>query len=239
MKNLFRSKLFIGAVCVLLAVAIAFVGVPALNRQQTATKQVLKLTTDVSAGTVITDAMLTSAEVGAYGLPDGILEDQETAVGMVAGADLYTGELLWKDRLITEEEYKALETSRSLGLSYGQRLVAVKLPSTAAGVAGVLRAGNVVDVYEYAEEKDEEGEVRKYTKLVQGSMTVHDVLNSSLESLSELDERLANLAEGEEVPDLDFVPVYVIFRCSDAESRELVRLEYQETLHLVLRKAGA
>ena len=239
MKNLFRSKLFIGAVCVVLAAVIAFVGIPALNRQQAATKQVLKLTTDVPAGTLITAAAITSAEVGAYGLPEGILEDPDAALGMVAGADLFAGELLWSDRLITEEEYKALETSRSLGLSYGQRLVAVHLPSASAGIAGILRGGSVVDVYEFIEEKDEEGEVRKYTKLLQGSMLVYDVLNSSLESMTDLDEQMAALEEGEEDPAPDYVPVYVVFRCSDAESRELIRLERLGTMHLVLRKTGA
>ena len=239
MKNLFRSKLFIGVVCVVLAAVIAFVGVPALNRAKTATRQVLKLRADVPAGTVITAAMLSYAEVGAYGLPEGLAEDMDAAVGTVAGADLYTGELLWQDRLVPEAEYRAREDARSLGLSYGQRLTAVRLPSASAGIAGVLRAGDVVDVYEFVEEETEEGEEMRYAKLVQGSMVIHDVLNSALESLSALDEQLAAVQEGEEAPDLDFSPAYVIFRCSDAESRELVRLEHLDTLHLVLRKTGA
>lgn len=239
MKNLLRSKLFIGAVCILLAAVIAFVGLPALNQQKAATRQVLKLLRDVPEGTVITERAVSVAEVGAYGLPDGILEDPDDAIGMVAGADLYAGELLWKDRLITEEEYKAQETSRSFGLGYGQRLVAVRLPSTSAGIAGYLRGGSVVDVYEFVEERDEEGETQKYAILVLGSMLVYDVLNNALESLTELDGRLAALEEGEEAPDLDFVPVYVVFRCSDPESRELIRLERLDALHLVLRKTGA
>lgn len=239
MKNLFKSKLFLGAVCILLAAAVAFVGIPALNRTKTATRQVLKLRADVPEGTVLTAAMLTSAEVGAYGLPEGLAEDLDAAVGTVAGADLYAGELLWLDRLVPEEEYRTQENARSLGLTRGLRLTAVRLPSASAGIAGVLRAGDTVDVYEYVEEKNEDGEEIRYVRLVQGSMVIHDVLNNALESLTSLDEQLAAVPEGEEAPSLDFVPAYVIFRCSAEESRELIRLENTKTLHLVLRKTGA
>ena len=237
MRNPLKSKLIVGILCIVLAAAVAFVGIPALNRTKTSTRIAVRVRVDVPQGTKLTSEMLTAAEVGAYGLPEGIVTDQEAAVGLRAKENLYAGELLWEERLQTEEAYQAEFVDKTMGLSGGRRLVTITLPSPASGIAGVLRAGNTVDVYEYVEEEDEEGAEVCHAKLVQGTMTVFDVLNRDLESLTALDEQLEALPEGE-TADLDFVPCYVVFRCSDAEAQELIRLENTETMHLVLRKAG-
>ena len=237
MRNPFKSKLAVGILCVVLAAVIAFVGIPALNHTKTATRIAVRVRVDVPQGTKLTAEMLTAAEVGAYGLPEGIVTDQEAAIGLRAKENLYAGELLWQARLATEAEYQAELAGRSLGLSGGKRLVTISLPTPSSGVAGVLRAGNTVDVYEYVAEEDEEGTEVCSAKLIQSSMTVYDVLNRSMESLTSLDEQLEALAEGE-TANPDFVPCYVVFRCTEAEAQELIRLENTKAMHLVLRKTG-
>ncbi len=236
--KLFKSKLFVGLLCILLAVGISFAAIPALNRAKTATKEAVRLRVDVPQGATLTSEMLTVSEVGAYGLPEGIAGEAATVVGMTAKENLYAGELLWQERLQTKEEYQEEEAGRSLGLSGGKRLVTVKLPSPSSGVAGILRAGNTVDVYEYIEEENEDGEESCFASLVQSSLVVYDVLNNDLESLTSVDEQLEAIPEGETV-NLDFAPCYIVFRCSEVEARELIRLERAGSMHLVLRKTGA
>ena len=99
--RLFRSKLFWGVICIALAAVIAFMVLPMFFREQSKTATVLKLSRDVPRGTVLTKAMLTSTEVGAYGLPEQFLSKEEDVAGMVAADDLYAGEFVWKDRLMS------------------------------------------------------------------------------------------------------------------------------------------
>ena len=75
MLKLFRNKLFIGAMCLLLSGALAFGLLPRLYGAQSGTTEIAKLRQTVEYGTVITEEMLTVAEVGSYGLPDTVVTD--------------------------------------------------------------------------------------------------------------------------------------------------------------------
>ena len=89
MRNPLKSKLIVGVLCIMLAAAVAFVGIPALNRTKTSTRIAVRVRVDVPQGTKLTSEMLTAVEVGAYGLPEGIVTDQEAAAGLRAKETLY------------------------------------------------------------------------------------------------------------------------------------------------------
>ncbi|MDD4431394.1 MAG: SAF domain-containing protein, partial [Bacteroidales bacterium] len=144
MLKLFRNKIFIGAMCLLLAGILAFVLLPKLYSAQSGTMEIIELKQTVEYGTVITDDMLTVAEVGAYGLPDNVVRDKSEITGLVAGETIYSGEYLWRDRFITEEAYTKAETQTGYGLSDGAYLLTIALPSESSGLAGILRAGDTV-----------------------------------------------------------------------------------------------
>ena len=69
------------------------------------------------------------------------------------------------------------------------------------------------------------------------SMYVYDVLNQELESLTQLDERLAEAIVAEDT-DYDFQPAYVVFRCTIMQAQTLIRLERMEAMHLTLQRTG-
>lgn len=233
MTNVLKSKLFLGLLCILLAAVIAFLVLPGIYASKSDTVTAAKLKQDVPAGTEITAAMLTTVEVGAYGLPDGVVQKESDAVGKIAADRLYTGEFLMETRLVTVDEYEKLIESGTKGLEDGMCLVTVKLPSASSGIAGILRTGNIVDVHEYAENEDG----TKSVNTVLESMYVYDILNSDLESLSELDQKLES-AIVEEDTDYDFEPTYVVFRCTQAQAQTFIRLERSGTMHLTLRRTG-
>lgn len=232
MTKLFKSKAFLGAVCLVLAAAIAFLLLPGFYASQSATVTVVRLAQEVPAGTVITSDMLTITEVGAYGLPEKIVTSEDEAVGKVAAETLYTGEMLWQERLLSEEDYLASEEARTKELSTGICLVTLELPSTSSGIAGVLRAGYIVDVYECTANEDASYSITKCLS----SMYVYDVLNSNLESLNDLDEK-QNAATAEDETSYDLKPVYVVFRCTEDQAQTLIRLEQAESLYLTLKNA--
>lgn len=146
MLKLFKNKIFIGAMCLLLAGILAFVFLPRLYGTQSGTTEIVRLRQTVESGTVITDDMLTVAEVGTYGLPDNVIRDKSEITGLIAGETVYAGEYLWRDCFLTPDAYGQGGNGTGYGLSDGTYLLTIALPSESSGLAGILRAGDLVDV---------------------------------------------------------------------------------------------
>ncbi len=233
MFKLFRNKVFIGAMCLLLAGILAFVFLPRLYGAQSGTTEIVTLKHTVESGTVITDDMLTVAEVGSYGLPDNVVRDKSEITGLVAGDTIYAGEYLWRDRFMTEEAYKEAASKNSLGLSDGTYLLTIALPSESSGLAGILRAGDIVDVYGYT---DSGGTVAVNEALT--GVKVYKVLNDKLVSLDDLDAKL-KADPGKDSSDYDFAPAYVVFTVNEQQAKTLIGLEKDKSLHLTLRGTEA
>ena len=231
MLKFFKSKLFIGIICLLMAAVISFLLLPRFYESRSTVRNVIRVSKDVPAGTTLTVDMLTTAEVGAYGLSDKTVSSVSDAIGLVALDNLYAGEYLWSERIATAEVYQALVSEQTKGLSGSNCLVTIEFPTTSSGIASVLRAGNIVDVYECKEEEDRSTSVSKCL----GGLYVYDVLNQKLESLDALDKKLDE-AIIEEDTEYDFIPKYVVFRCSELQAQTLIRLERMDALHLTLRR---
>lgn len=231
MLKIFKSKTFIGIICLLLAAVIAFLLLPRFYAARSTVRSVVRVSKDVPAGTTLTADMLSTAEVGAYGLSEKTVANVGDAVGLVALDSLYAGEYLWSDRIVTAEDYKAKLSEKTKGLTGSNCLVTIEFPTASAGIASVLRAGNIVDVYEHVEGEDRSTLVSKCLS----GLYVYDVLNQKLESLDELD-RKRDEAVIEEDTDYDFIPKYVVFLCSQTQAQTLIRLEKMDAFHLTLRK---
>ena len=233
MAKVFKSKIFLGAVCLILAAVLAFVVLPSFYSSKSETTNAVKLNQDIPVGTVISGEMLSTVEVGSFGLPGSVVLNKDDAIGKVASENMYVGEYLTNTRISTEEEYQQLVAEQTKGLTNGYCLVTVKFSGASAGVASVLRAGHIVDVHECIENEDYTYSVQK----VLSSMYVYDVLNAELESLGELDTKLEE-ALVEDDTDYDFEPAFVVFRCTEQQAQTLIRLERMEALHLTLQRTG-
>lgn len=215
--------------CLLLAGILAFVFLPRLYGAQSGTTEIVKLRQTVESGTVITDDMLTVSEVGAYGLPDNVVRDKSEITGLVAGETVYAGEYLWRDCFQTPEAYEQDGKRTGYELSGGTYLLTIALPSESSGLAGILRAGDTVDVYGYT---DSGG-----TAAVNEALTcvkVYKVLNSKLISLDDLDAKL-KADSSKDSSDYDFAPAYVVFTVNEQQAKALIGLEKDKSLHLTLR----
>lgn len=230
--KVFKSKAFLGALCILLAAVIAFAVLPRFYKAQAETTYVVRATQDVPEGTELTKGMLTLSEVGAYGLSEKVVRSEEEAVGQIAAENLFAGEYLMQNRVISVEEYAKRTEAKTKGLGQGNCLVTLKFPTASSGLAGVLRAGNIVDVYECREDEEKNVAVWK----ILPAMYVYSVLNQDLEPLDELDEKKEQALEDD--TDYDFEPAYVVFRCTEEQAITLIRLEKQEALHLTLARTG-
>ncbi|MFB0920053.1 MAG: RcpC/CpaB family pilus assembly protein [Oscillospiraceae bacterium] len=233
MLKLFRNKVVVGAICLLLAGALAFILLPRLYSAQSGTTEIVILRQTVEYGAVITDDMLTVAEVGSYGLPDNVVRDKSELFGLVAGGTIYAGEYLWRDRFMTPEAFKENEKQTDYGLSAGMYLLTIALPSESSGLAGILRAGDTVDVYGYTDENGSAVVIEALT-----SVTVYKVLNSKLVSLDDIDAKLTANPDADPT-DYDLAPAYVVFTVNEQQAKVLIGLEKDESLHLTLRETEA
>ena len=231
MQKILKNKLFISTACLVLAAVLSFVLLPKIYEDETATANVLVLNQTVDEGTEITENMLSTAEVGAFGLSGAVATDKEQVIGMVATSTIYEGEYLTKNRLVSAEEYE--NSGNGTSLEFGEFLLTLKLPSTSAGLAGVLRGGALVDVYTTTE--NENGAIE--TEKALSEISVKQVLNSKLESLDDLDERMTEEADSAK-DDADNTPVYIVVTVDETQAKTLIALEKAENIHLTLIKAG-
>ncbi len=232
MLKLFRNKIFIGAMCLLLAGILTFVLLPRLYGAQSSITEVVKLRQTVENGDVITDDMLIVAEVGSYGLPDNVVRDKSEIAGLVAGETVYAGEYLWRDCFLTPEAYEETVKKTGFDLSDGTYLLPIALPSESSGLAGVLRAGDTVDVFGYSDDSSS-----TVVSMALTGVTVYKVLNDKLASLDDLDAKLK--ATSDRCFRLRLCPAYVVFIVNEQQAKALIGLEKDKSLHLTLREVGA
>lgn len=232
MFKLFRNKRFIGAMCLMLAGALTFILLPRVYKAQSSTTDIVRLNQTVEYGTQITDAMLSVSEVGSYGLPGNVVKEKSEIIGLIASTTIYAGEYLWRDRFITAEAYEKATSKAVYGLLDGTYLLTISLPSASSGAAGILRAGDVVDVYGFT---DDNGAVSVSQAL--NGVKVYEVLNSKLLSLDDLDAKV-KADPGADTSNYDFIPAYVVFTVSEQQAKTLIALEKDKSLHLTLREAG-
>ncbi len=228
MQGITKNKLFIGAVCLVLAAVLSFVLLPKLYENELSTTQVIVLNQAVEEGSLITKDMLKTIEVGAFGLPSNIAQSAEQVVGMVAATAIFEGEYLSKNRLVKPDEYK-----NETVIEDGKVLLSLKLPSAASGLVGVLRAGDLVDVYTTVE--DENSAIT--TKKALTSILVKEVLNKHLENLNDLDKDSENPEVGDDDKG-DYEPSFIVVMVDEEQTKTLIALEKAENFHLTLAKAG-
>ena len=231
MQKILKNKLFISTACLVLAAVLSFVLLPKMYEDETATANVLVLNQTVDEGTEITEKLLTTTTVGAFGLSEAVVTDKEQAIAMVATSTIYKGEYLTENRLVTAEEYK--KSASGASLADGQFLLALKIPSTSSGLAGQLHGTALVDVYTTV--ADENGVIK--TEKVLSHISVKHVLNSKLESLDDSDERLTEDEESAK-DDTDYTPAYIVVTVDEAQAKTLIALEKAENFHLTLTRAG-
>lgn len=229
MLRLFRNKFFLGGVCLLVAGVLAFGLLPRLYADRAATAEVIQLLETVERGTAITEEMVRVTEVGAYGLPEEIIREKSELAGCVAKETMYAGEYLWRQRIISALEFDGNTSKSGYALTEGMCLLTIRLPSESAGIAGVLRAGDTVDVYGYADQ----GESTSSTVAL-SAIRISEVLNSKLMPLDALDAELAAHPD-KRTSDYDFAPAFIVFYVDEYQASVLIGLEKDKALHLALR----
>lgn len=213
-----QNKIFIGAVCIVVAGIFAFGVLPSMYKGKGGTEKIVKLNATVSAGTKIDESMLVETEVGSFGLPESVIRKKEDVVGKFARAEISADDLIVKSKL---SDYAANEKLDNI-LANGQKLITVTLPSIAAGVGNHLQRGDVISLICYVGDAPVIYEELK-------NLEVYSIENDDAQNIED-----ANTEEDE----TDKIAATLTLIVNDVQAEKLVSAEYSGKLHAVFEKRG-
>ena len=128
--SIFKNRTVIGVICILLALVICFGITPLFNRGISQKAEIVRVTKDIHAGELITKDMVTTAEVGSYNLPSGLMTTKNNVVGKYAKADLAVGDYILAAKL---SEAPAAENAYLYNLDGTKQAISVTIKSFATG----------------------------------------------------------------------------------------------------------
>ena len=141
--SIFKNRTVIGVICILLALVICFGITPLFNQSISQKAEIVRVTKDIHAGELITRDMVTTAEVGSFNLPSGILREKDNVVGKYAKADLAVGDYILAAKL---SDAPAAENAYLYNLDGTKQAISVTIKSFATGLSGKLQSGDIVSV---------------------------------------------------------------------------------------------
>ena len=141
--SIFKNRTVIGVICILLALVICFGITPLFNQSISQKAEIVRVTKDIHAGELITRDMVTTAEVGSYNLPSGLMTAKENVVGKYAKADLAVGDYILAAKL---SDAPAAENAYLYNLDGTKQAISVTIKSFAVGLSGKLESGDIVTV---------------------------------------------------------------------------------------------
>jgi pilus assembly protein CpaB len=140
-KNIFKNRMVIGAVCIVLSMIVCFGITPLFNSGLKAQTDIIRVKADISRGDKITDSMIEVISVGAHNLPADVVKSKDEVLGKYAVYDMVSGDNVLSGKLsaepLTEYEYLTRLDGKNVAVS-------VTIPSFAAGLSGKLEAGDII-----------------------------------------------------------------------------------------------
>ena len=218
-----KNRTIIGIGCIVLALLIAFVIAPLVNKASDSRVDILRLTKDITQGHKITDTDLETVTVGSYNLPDDVLTDMEYVVGKYAACDMVTGDYLLPDKLSdtadrAEDVFMALDGE--------QVAMSITIPSFAGGLSGKLENGDIVSLIVYVDEDGEE------IAVIPKALTYVRVITSTTADGIDKDELVQNEDGTYELP------TTLTLLVDPMQAKLLAEYENNSKIHAVLVSRG-
>ena len=219
--SIFKNRTVIGVICILLALVICFGITPLFNQGISQKAEIVRVTRDIHAGELITRDMVTTAEVGSYNLPSGLMTAKDNVVGKYAKADLAVGDYILAAKL---SEAPAAENAYLYNLDGTKQAISVTIKSFATGLSGKLQSGDIVSVI--VADYPEDGETSIPAEL------------QYVEIISVTASTGYDANTGEAKGDEKELPSTVTFLVLPEQAKVLAELEQDAKLHLSLVYRG-
>jgi len=230
--KLLKNRIFLSALCLILAAGVSFFLLPRFYENKSATIMVLRAAQDIPAGTEIQDKYLVMAETGSYGLPESIINDKALIAGKIAQTDIAKGDYFFPQKLggtIVNELLDHIAANN-------QRLVTISVPSIAAGLSSHLQGGDIVTVAVFTDKspngQSASPQVIIYPELK--SLEVYSVENARAQDTAQVRKQQTESQSSTDDP----IPKAVTLIVTEAQAERLIQAEYTGKLHLVFEKRG-
>lgn len=211
------KRMLFGIISIVLAAVIAFIGIPAVSRQNSTTVHIVRVKSPITEGSVISAEALEMAEVSAQNLPANVATDFSQVVGSYAKVDLVTGDYFLPEKVSRTASDKDPLLSM---LSADQIAVSVSVQSLAGILSNKLRADDIVSIYS----RDRLGQYKivdelRYVRII----AVTNANGTNIEDAVEDESRMAST---------------VTFLLNDRQAQKLITIEHEQPMHLALVSRG-
>lgn len=138
-----KNRTLIGIVCIVLAVVTIFLVSPFVNKVSGGTVTAVRLTKDVAQGNKITESDVETVIISKDAAPTGIFSETQGIVGRYASVNLYAGDYLTANKIISASK-AADNVFTSLN---GQKFaMSFTIDSFAAGLSGKIKNGDIISL---------------------------------------------------------------------------------------------
>jgi pilus assembly protein CpaB len=219
-----KSRTMLGVLCIVLSLLICFALTPLFNQSVSQKTQIVRVVKDIRAGDQITKDMVQAVEVGGFNLPEAVLRQPQTVVGMYAKADLSAGDYILPTKLT---DVPAAENAYLYSLTGEKQAISVSIKNFAGGLSGKLISGDIVSVIA--------PDYRKMgSTVIPPELTYVEVIGVTASSGYDTDT-------GEQSGDEDEkqLPATVTLLVSPEQAKILAELEADGKLHLSLVYRGS
>lgn len=138
-KRIMKSKMLIGTVVIVLALAVGFVGVPAYNRMLSGTMPVVRAKTEIRQGTKITPDMIETVQMGRKNLQTNTTGDESKVVGTYAVTEIQPNDIITGTKLSRQPKTETLAD--------GQMLMSITMKNLSDSISGQIQSGDIVTVF--------------------------------------------------------------------------------------------
>jgi len=143
MMNILKNRTVIGVLCIVASLIICLGITPLYNRALNQKVKIVRVTKEIGEGQQITADMVEETEVGAYNLPEQVIRNPKTVIGMYAMADFAAGDYIVNTKV---SEAPAKEDGYLYQLDGKKQAISVSVKAFANGLSGKLKSGDIVSV---------------------------------------------------------------------------------------------
>jgi pilus assembly protein CpaB len=227
-KNIFKNRTVVGLICIILSLAICFGITPLFDSALKAQTDIVRVRTDISKGTLITDSMLETVQVGSHNLPTAVLKNQADVIGKYAVADLQSGDYILSGKISEKPQSNSIYLTKLDGKKVA---ISVTIPSLAAGLSGKLESGDIITIL--SSNKDT-GDVSTPEEL-----RYVEVLAATMSSGTDKGQDLVETNSNDEVSVESNLPATLTLLVNMEQAKALVNLEANNKIHVALVYRGS
>ncbi len=239
--KIFKNKLFIGLLCIVIGALVAFVAIPGIQSSNAKETTAVRLKQSIESGTQITAEMLEVVSVP-QNLVSGGLTEPGSAIGKYAASDLYAGDFLSATKLsATLEEGNTLIAATAKN----KLVVSVTLPTLASGVSGRLLPGDIVSIISTPlnsnlnqslglEPDTDEGEPVQSN----GTVIVPELRYLEVCMVVNGEASDARVSANPTEDEKNSLPVTISFYATEAQAIKLAELEQNSKIHIAFVARG-